>query len=79
MGTLALGGVPELAVSDEKGHIFVNLEDTSEIVEFDARTSLPSATLRPSRVDQPCRQCSQEPLTLLKLFVGTVVNWMNSL
>ena len=38
VGTLALGGVPELAVSDEKGHIFVNLEDTSEIVEFDART-----------------------------------------
>ena len=38
VGSLALGGVPELAVSDEKGHIFVNLEDTSEIVEFDAAT-----------------------------------------
>jgi DNA-binding beta-propeller fold protein YncE len=38
VGSLALGGVPELAVSDEKGHIFVNMEDTSEIVEFDART-----------------------------------------
>jgi DNA-binding beta-propeller fold protein YncE len=32
-----MGGVPELAVSDEKGHVFVNMEDTSEIVEFDAR------------------------------------------
>ena len=30
--------MPELAVSDDKGHIFVNLEDTSEIVEFDAQT-----------------------------------------
>ena len=34
VGTLTLGGVPELAVSDEKGHVFVNLEDTSEIVEL---------------------------------------------
>ena len=33
-----MGGVPELAVSDEKGHVFVNMEDTSEIVEFDARS-----------------------------------------
>ena len=38
VGSLALGGVPELAVSDDKGHIFVNLEDKSEIVEFDAPT-----------------------------------------
>jgi DNA-binding beta-propeller fold protein YncE len=37
VGTLAMGGVPELAVSDEKGHIFVNLEDKSQIIEFDAR------------------------------------------
>ncbi len=36
VGTLPLGGVPELAVSDAKGHVFVNLENTSEIVEFDA-------------------------------------------
>jgi YVTN family beta-propeller protein len=35
-GTLALGGKPEFAVADEKGHIFVNIEDTSEIVQFDA-------------------------------------------
>src|SRR5262249_23320838 len=38
VGTLALGGVPELAQSDEKGRIFVNLEDKGEIVEFDANT-----------------------------------------
>jgi DNA-binding beta-propeller fold protein YncE len=37
VGTIPAGGVPELAVSDEKGHVFVNLEDTSEIVEFDAK------------------------------------------
>lgn len=34
-GTVPLGGRPEFAVSDEKGHVFVNIEDKSEIVEFD--------------------------------------------
>ena len=38
VGTLAAGGVPELAVSDDKAHVWVNLEDASEIMEFDART-----------------------------------------
>ena len=41
VGTLAAGGVPELACSDEKGRVFVNLEDTSEILEFDAATMKP--------------------------------------
>jgi len=36
VGTLALGGKPEAAVSDGAGHIFVNIEDKSTIVEFDA-------------------------------------------
>jgi YVTN family beta-propeller protein len=36
IGTLALGGKPEYAISDEKGTIFVNIEDKSEIVAFDA-------------------------------------------
>ena len=35
-GTVALGGRPEFAQADEKGHIFVNIEDKSEIVQFDA-------------------------------------------
>jgi DNA-binding beta-propeller fold protein YncE len=36
-GTLALGGKPELGVADEHGKIFVNLEDKSQVVEFDSR------------------------------------------
>ncbi len=36
-GTIALGGKPEFAVLDGKGHIFDNIEDTSEIVEIDAK------------------------------------------
>ncbi len=35
-GTIALGGKPEFAVSDGKGTIFVNIEDTSEVVAFDS-------------------------------------------
>jgi YVTN family beta-propeller protein len=38
VGTLEVGGAPELAVSDAKGHVWVNLEDKSEIVQFDAAT-----------------------------------------
>src|SRR5262249_29250266 len=34
-GTIPLGGKPEFAVADGKGHIFDNIEDTSELVEID--------------------------------------------
>lgn len=37
VGTLKLRGTPEFAVGDGKGKIFVNLEDKSEVVEFDAQ------------------------------------------
>jgi outer membrane protein assembly factor BamB len=38
VGSLALGGKPEFAVSDGSGRVYVNIEDTSEIVGFDAKT-----------------------------------------
>jgi YVTN family beta-propeller protein len=34
-GSLALGGKPEFAVSDGQGSVFVNIEDKSELVQFD--------------------------------------------
>lgn len=34
--TLPLGGKPEFAVADGQGHIFLNIEDTSELIEIDA-------------------------------------------
>jgi DNA-binding beta-propeller fold protein YncE len=37
-GTVALEGVPEAAVSDGRGRVFVNIMDKSEVVEFDARS-----------------------------------------
>ncbi|MEO6977702.1 MAG: YncE family protein [Mucilaginibacter sp.] len=36
--TIPLGGKPETGVSDGKGKVFVNIEDTNEEVEIDAKT-----------------------------------------
>jgi hypothetical protein len=36
-GTLALGGKPEFAVADGKGSIFVNNEDTAELIQIDTQ------------------------------------------
>ena len=38
VGTVDIGGKPEFAVTDGKGLVFVNNEDKSEIVSFDAKT-----------------------------------------
>lgn len=37
-GTLPVSGKPEAAVTDGKGKIFVNIEDKSTVVKFDAKT-----------------------------------------
>ena len=37
MGTLPLGGKPEFAAYDAKGVVYVNIEDTTELVAFDAK------------------------------------------
>jgi YVTN family beta-propeller protein len=37
--TIALPGRPEFAVSDERGHVFVNIEDKSELVKINAQTN----------------------------------------
>jgi DNA-binding beta-propeller fold protein YncE len=36
-GTISLGGKPEFAVSDGAGHLYVNLEDKSEVLALDAQ------------------------------------------
>ena len=36
-GTIPLGGKPEFAVADGKGTVYVNIEDTSELVHIDAK------------------------------------------
>src|SRR5215471_12035963 len=34
VATIALGGKPEFAIADDKGHVYANIEDTSELVEI---------------------------------------------
>jgi DNA-binding beta-propeller fold protein YncE len=38
VGTVDLGGAPEQAVTDSKGHIYVDLEDKDQIAAVDAKT-----------------------------------------
>jgi YVTN family beta-propeller protein len=38
LGAIDLGGGPEFGVSDGKGHVYVNLEDKSEVVSINAST-----------------------------------------
>ena len=37
-GSVPLGGKPEAAAADGAGHIFVNIEDKNQILEFDSKT-----------------------------------------
>ena len=36
--TIALGGKPEFAAADKKGKVYVNIEDTAEVVEIDGKS-----------------------------------------
>jgi len=38
VGTIALDGKPEFGVTDRAGHVFVNIEDKSELADIDAKT-----------------------------------------
>ena len=54
LATIALGGKPEFATTDNKGRVFVNIEDTNEIVELDSKNL--SITKRYSL--KPCEEPS---------------------
>ncbi|HTA47321.1 MAG TPA: hypothetical protein VK789_32985 [Bryobacteraceae bacterium] len=43
LGTIDLGGAPEQAVSDGKGHIYVDIEDKGNIAVVDAKTMMVTA------------------------------------
>ncbi len=43
VGTLDLGGMPEQAVTDGKGHVYVDIRDTDKVAVIDARTLTVSA------------------------------------
>ena len=43
-GTVSLGGAPEFAVSDGAGHVYVNLEDKSQVQQIDSKNLVVTAT-----------------------------------
>ncbi len=51
---IPLGGVPEFPVSDEGGNIYVNIDDTSEIVHIEAK----SMTMKARWPLKPCKSPS---------------------
>ncbi|HEX6537421.1 MAG TPA: YncE family protein [Gemmatimonadaceae bacterium] len=53
VGTVPLGGKPEEAVADGTGRVFVNIEDRSEIVAFDARSLAVKATWPLAPCEEP--------------------------
>jgi YVTN family beta-propeller protein len=44
LATIALDGNPESAVSDERGHVFVNIESSSEVVKINSGNNMVEAT-----------------------------------
>ena len=46
LGTIDLGGAPEQAATDGKGHIYVDIEDKGNIAVVDAKTMLVTDSLR---------------------------------
>ena len=53
VGKLELGGKPEFAATDEKGTVFVNIEDKSELVAFDPQKLTVKARWKLADCEQP--------------------------
>ena len=52
-GTLALGGKPEFAASDGKGTMWVNIEDTGELVAFDPQKLVVKSRWKMTGCEEP--------------------------
>ena len=53
VGKIELGGKPEFAATDEKGTVFVNIEDTSELVAFDSQKLAVKSRWKLTDCDEP--------------------------
>ncbi len=53
IATIDLGGKPEFGVSDGHGHVFVNIEDTSELAMIDANKNVVSARWKLAPCESP--------------------------
>ncbi len=53
VGTVPLGGKPEFAAPDGKGNMYVNVEDTAEIVAIDARNAKETKRFKVAPCEDP--------------------------
>jgi YVTN family beta-propeller protein len=53
IATVPLSGKPEFAVSDETGHLFVNNEDSAELIKIDTATNKVVGTWKLGRCESP--------------------------
>jgi YVTN family beta-propeller protein len=53
VGKIDLGGKPEFAATDDKGTVFVNIEDTSELVAFDPQKLLVKSRWKLTDCEEP--------------------------
>jgi DNA-binding beta-propeller fold protein YncE len=68
VGKIALEGRPEFAVSDEKGEVFVNIEDKSELAALDPKELKVKSTWPLAPCDSPSALAMD--ITNRRLFVG---------
>ncbi len=87
-GRIELGGKPEFAAADSKGTVYVNIEDTNEVVEIDSRklAVLKRFSLKPC--EEPTGMgldvehhrvfsgCHNKIMTILDAKAGTVIATM---
>jgi YVTN family beta-propeller protein len=85
VATIGIGGKPEALVADERGRIFVNIEDKSQIVALDGATNTllarwplapcvePSGLAMDTRSDRLFTVCSNHRMVVLNASSGHVV------
>ena len=85
LGTIPLGGKPEFCATDGKGRVYVNIEDTNEVVEIDGGKVRVSRRFSLKPCDEPTGMgfdpgrglvfsgCHNRVMTVLDLGLGKVV------
>jgi hypothetical protein len=73
-GSVPIGGKPEAAQADGAGHIFVNVEDKDQLLEFDSKTLMVMNTWPLAPCTQPSGMAIDPPHK--RLFVGCHNNLM---
>lgn len=85
VATLPLAGKPEFSRADERGNVFVNIEDTAELARIDARTATLTGRWPLAHCQDPSglaidavhrrgfSTCGNETLAITDLDIGTAV------